>query len=121
MKFDYLQRVLVDAQLDVDDIGACVILGRNSLNEEYYLIITTTLGFTEKILYGPVAPEINILPFNVSLSYNRFEYSQGKIEKAIDMFLNDPKKGIIYAEVVTHQDILNKIKESLNKIFPDER
>ena len=58
MTFEYLQRIIVDAQLDVENIGECVIRGRNDLGEEYYLIIRTEMGWTEQLNYGPVTPEV---------------------------------------------------------------
>lgn len=118
MTFDYMQRIVVDAQLDVENIGECVILGRNDLGDEYYLIVRTELGFTELIQYGPACPEIQILPFNISMNYSRFEFSQGKIERAIDKFLNDPKKLISQAEVTTFGALRSNIQDSLNRIFP---
>ena len=39
--FDYMQVITVGAQLEVDDIGECCILGRDDLGQEYYLIIST--------------------------------------------------------------------------------
>lgn len=120
MKFDYLQRVVVDAQLDVDDIGQCVIQGRNDLGEEHYLFIRTEMGWTEQVSIGPVCPEIEILPFNISLLYSRYEFNQGKIERAIDKFLNDPKKMISQAEVTTYETIYPNIWAAISKIFPIE-
>ncbi len=120
MTFEYLQRVIVDAELHVDDIGQCVILGRNDLGEEHYLIIRTEMGWTEQIMLGPVCPDIDILPFNVSILYNRYEFNQGKIERTIDKFLNDPKKMISQAEVVTFNSICTGIWSSISKIFPLE-
>lgn len=117
MTFDYLQRITVNAQLDVDNIGQCFILGRNDLGEEYYLITRTTLGFTEVITYGPVCPEIGILPVNVSMYYTRFEFSQRKIENLIDRFLNDGKKGITQAEVASFDSIEPHIKDSIAQIL----
>jgi hypothetical protein len=118
MTFEYLQRVVVDAELSVDDIGQCVILGRNDIGEENYLIIRTEMGWTEQIVVGPVCPDIEILPFNVSIYYTRFEFNQGKIERAIDKFLNDPKKMISQAEVTTFDAIYPFIWQSISKIFP---
>ncbi len=118
MTFDYLQRVVVEGQLTVDDIGQCVILGRNDLGEEYYLLIRTELGFTEKIEYGPATPDIDILPFNVNLNYSRFEFNQYKIEKTIDRFLNDPKRGITQAEVVDIESVRDLIVNPVNRAFP---
>ena len=120
MTFEYLQRVVVDAELNVDDIGQCVILGRNDIGEESYLIIRTEMGWTEQISIGPVCPDIEILPFNVAILYSRFEYNQGKIERAIDKFLNDPKKMISQAEVVTFDTIYPNIWQTVSKIFPIE-
>ena len=120
MTFEYLQRVVVDAELNVDDIGQCVILGRNDIGEESYLIIRTEMGWTEQISIGPVCPDIDILPFNVAILYSRFEYNQGKIERAIDKFLNDPKKMISQAEVVTFDTIYPNIWQTVSKIFPIE-
>lgn len=119
MTFEYLQRIIVDAQLDVDNIGECVILGRNDLGEEFYLIIKTDMGWTEQINFGPVTPEVDILPFNISLTYARFEFNQTKLMRAIDKFLNDPKKMITQADVIEIGAIQGSIQESLYKIFPD--
>lgn len=120
MTFDYLQRVVVDAQLNVEDIGQCVILGRNDIGEENYLIIRTEMGYTEQITIGPVCPDVDLLPFNVSILYSRYEFNQGKIERAIDKFLNDPKKLISQAEVTTFDAIYPYIWQSISKIFPVE-
>lgn len=120
MTFEYLQRVVVDAELNVDDIGQCVILGRNDIGEESYLLIRTEMGWTEQITVGPVCPDIEILPFNVAVLYSRYEYNQGKIERSIDKFLNDPKKMISQAEVVTYDSIYPQIWQTISKIFPIE-
>lgn len=119
MTFEYLQRIIVDAQLDVENIGECIILGRNDLGEEFYLIIRTDMGWTEQINYGPVTPDVDILPFNISMNYARFEFNQTKLMRAIDKFLNDPKKMITQAEVVELNDVQDAIVDSVSKIFPD--
>lgn len=118
MTFDYLMRTVVEGQLDVDDIGSNVILGRNDFGEEHYLITRTDMGYTEMIVFGPVTPDIDILSNNVNMSYQRFDFNQGKIERLIDKFLNDTKKCITQASVVEYEDIRDFIKESLNKILP---
>ncbi len=117
MTFEYLQRVIVDAQLDVDNIGECVLRGRNDLGEEYYLIIRTDMGWTEQINFGPVTPDVDILPFNINMNYARFEFNQSKLMRAIDKFLNDPKKIITQADVVELSDIRGPIIDSINKII----
>lgn len=117
MTFDYLQRVVVDAQLEIENIGDCALRGRSDLGEEQYLIIRTEQGETEVIDYGPVDPTIDLLPMGVTLHYNRFEYNQNKIYRIIDKFLNDPKRVITQADVVTINEINQNIWKSLQLIL----
>lgn len=121
MTFEYLQRVIVDGQLEVEDIGNCVIRGRSDLGEEHYLIVRTNMGEAEVIDYGPVDPTIDLLPFGVTLHYNRFEYNQNKLYKTITKFLNDPKRLITQADVVTFEEIDCNIKKSLESILYKEQ
>ena len=106
MTFDYLQRVIVDGQLDVENIGQCTIQANSDLGEEYYLIIRTSLGFTELLEYGPCVPDfLPQLQANYQINYSRIEYNQGKIERAIDRFLNNPKRMITQAKIIELEDI----------------
>ena len=120
MIFEYLQRVVVDGQLDVENIGDCVLQANSDLGEEYYLIIKTSLGDTEMMEYGPYVPDLNILPPNYQIKYSRFDYNQSKIERLIDKFLNDPKKMITQAKVTTFAEVreflVNPIDKLLNAI-----
>ena len=118
MIFEYLQRVVVDATLDIDNIGQCVLQARNDLGEEFYLFIKTDLGWTEVIEYGPAMPDIDMLPLSVNYKYNRFEFSSGKIERIIDKFLNDGKRCISQASVVEVDDIRQFVLNLLDKVFP---
>lgn len=118
MKFDYLQRIVVESQLDVENIGECTILGRNDFGEEFYLIIRTELGWTEVFEYGPIVPDFKLLPPNITMKYNRFEFSEYRIEKLIDKFLNDGKRGISQAEVTSVENIYKCIINPLDKMFP---
>ena len=47
MQFDYLQRVTVDATINIEDIGNCAICAMNDSADEYYLVIQTEMGWTE--------------------------------------------------------------------------
>lgn len=120
MTFEYLQRVVIDAQLDVDNIGDCTILGRNDIGEEFYLIVRTELGWTEIFEYGPYIPDLNMLPNNYNIKYSKIEYNQGKLERIIDKFLNDPKKVISQAQVVELYEIreflVNPIDIAFNNV-----
>lgn len=117
MTFDYLQRVIVDGQLDVDNIGDCVIQANNDFAEEFYLIIKTELGFTEVLEYGPIVPDLPILPPEYQIKYNKFEYNQSKLEKIIDRFLNNPKRIVTQAKLTTLEDIREFLVNPIDKVF----
>ena len=117
MKFDYLQRITVDAQLDVDNLGEVCILARNDWGEEWYLIIHTVYGWTEVIEYGPANPSISLLPASVKYTYDRFEYNQGKLIRKVETFLNDGKRAITYAEVTSLEMIEEFIVNPVQKVF----
>lgn len=118
MTFEYLQRVVVEGQLDVDNIGDCVLQANNDLNEEFYLIIKTDLGWTEVLEYGPCVPDLLELHYNYSAKYSRFEFSESKIERIIDKFLNDGKRMISQAKLTTLEDIREFLINPIDKVFP---
>lgn len=118
MTFDYLERVVVEGQLEVENIGQCVIKANNDLSEEFYLIIRTELGWTEMIEYGPCVPDLPLLQMNYQITYTRFEYNQNKLERAIDKFLNNPKRSITQAEVTDITEIRDFLINPVDKVFP---
>ena len=118
MTFDYMERVVVDGQLDVEDIGQCVIQATNDLGEEFYLIIKTDLGWTEILEYGPCVPDMELRQLNYQIKYSRIEYNQSKIERAIDKFLNDPKRCITQAKVTDISEIREFLINPIDKVFP---
>lgn len=120
MTFEYLQRVVVDGELDVENIGQCVIQANNDLGEEFYLIIKTVMGWSEILEYGPCLPDMELLSANYNISYSRIEYNQGKLERVIDKFLNNPKRMITQAKVVDIQDIFEFLVNPIDKISLEE-
>lgn len=120
MKFEYSQRVVVEAELDIENIGQCAILARTDLGEEYYLMIRSELGDVDVVEYGPSIPDLAKFPASVVYTYDHFEYSDYKLQKRIDKFLNNAKRGITQAECVQISDILPNIKSPAHQLFEDE-
>ena len=116
MTFEYMQRVVVDSSIEIENIGQCVIQASNDFGAEYYLIILTELGWTEVIEYGPVIPDLNTLPLDYNISYTRFEYNQGKLERIIDKFLNNPKRIITQAKVTDLDSIREFLVNPIDKL-----
>lgn len=117
MRFEYLQRVVVEADLEVENIGECVIEATNDIAEFFYLIIKTQLGWTEVLEYGPCLPDMDILSSNYNIKYSRFEFNSSKIERIIDKFLNEPKRVITQAKVTDLPSIIECLVNPIDKLF----
>ena len=120
MTFEYLQRIVVESQLDVENIGQCVLRARNDLGEEFYLIVVTELGWSEVLEYWPITPDLQLLPMNYQIKYSRFEYNELKLERIIDKFLNDGKRGITQADVTTLGDIMELLVNPIDRVVTNK-
>ena len=118
MTFEYLQRVVVDSELDIEDIGECCVRGRNDFGEEFYLVVHSEMGFTTIYEYGTATPDIEMLPDNVTIKCERFPYNQNKIINRIDKFLNDSKRFITQADTPYVGEVMPYMINPIDKIFP---
>ena len=109
--FDYMQVITVGAQLEVDEVGDCCILGRDDLGQEYYLIIKTKMGTCNIIEYGPALPDFEILPKKVTYKFDREDYNETKLSKRIEKFL--VAYPITYAQCVELEEIGEFIRAPL--------
>ena len=102
--FEYMARVVVDNDITIDDIGNCSLKANNDLGKEWYLIISTELGWTEVFEVGPIIPDVRELPVAVNWSYKRIEYSESKVSNIIDRFLNDGYRGITQVQQISKEE-----------------
>lgn len=95
--FEYFKELKANDSLSVYDIGNCCLKAFNDDGQVYYLMTTTTLGFTKVYQYGP----LNVDDLNLGVYYNcsvqTIEYSEKVLFKLIDSFLNDKYKKITQA------------------------
>lgn len=107
-KFEYLSRIVVENDIEIEDIAECAIMANNDLDERWYLIVSTELGVTDIFEMGPVIDNMEMLPDFYSCTYKRIGYSEYKISKAIDSFLNNPSRGITQAIEVSKEEAKSK-------------
>lgn len=81
----------------VEDIGNCSLRAYNDLGQSWLLVIQTILGFSYILEYGPLNNNGEI-PNYLFSRFDKIEYSEYKLEKRIDKFLNDPKRLITQVE-----------------------
>jgi len=112
MVFEYQMVKTSLAQIEIDDIGNCCLLQRNSLGEESYLYIITEVGSTQVVQYGPIVPDMESLPQNVSYSYQRFDFNERRITKIIQQFVGLAE----YVEECDINDIIQNMRPPIENL-----
>ena len=107
-QFDYYKVVQAMDSIDVDDIGNCALRAFTDLGFEHILIIDTQLGTSRVFTFGPVLPDISEFPAKVECKYERMNYAESKLNKAIQTFINQP--GITQVEQVDREEALEDCK-----------
>ena len=112
MQFDFFITKQVNGNLEIEDYSNVCIEACNDIYYRYYLQIKTELGFTKIIEYGPITEEAEIT--NYSFSYVMIEFNDKKICSTIDKFLNNSKRCITQARVLSEDEFKEKIIDYKN-------
>lgn len=106
--FNYLYETSALDVLEVDDIGNTCIQASNDLGQNWILQIKTKLGFSYIIEYGPYY--YNKITEYLNSSFQRIEYSEYKLQKKIDKFLNEPRRIITQVKFIDEDEALESIQ-----------
>lgn len=109
--YEYLYEVKATGFLEIENIGEVCLLAHNDFLQEQLLIIHTELGKTKIIQYGPVYVDNVQPPVNCSYTYSEIDFSDYKIDKTIEKFINDPKFRTTQVTVVELEDALDRITD----------
>ena len=107
--FEYFFTKIAVGELDIEDIGNCVIEAGDDIGQLYYLKIDSTLGWSRIFEYGPCTPDFNELPKTVTCNFERIEYDEFKIQNKIKQFLNAPKRNITQANIISDEEMFNNL------------
>ena len=114
MQFDYFYTMQATGSVNVEDIGNVTLHAFNDFYQQYFLIIQTEMGRTKIIQYGPIYVEIEEPPSQINYTFTEFEYSESKICKVIDKFLNNAKAMISQVNIIEQEEAIDKIKDLVN-------
>lgn len=98
-------------ELEINDIGHFAI--RGTVEEtmfDFYIITKTVLGYTTIMTYGPIVPDLVLLPDNVSCNITRLEFKESKIMRILQSYINDYKKKITKVEIISHDEAYNNCR-----------
>lgn len=116
MTFEYLKLVQAFDSIEIDDIGNTCVNALNDLGQEWFLIISTSQGWTTVIEFGPLSVDSDKLPGFFNYIMYSYEYKELKIQNTIDKFINNSKKMITQVQEVSKEfakERLNEVKEQL--------
>jgi len=109
MIFDFDLREQYAQSLTIADFGNTCIQGIDGEGNEHYLILKTVMGKTHILEFGPICPDIEMLVPTFKIYYSKMTYSEKKLFKEIDLFLNDKKKGLTEAKEIDIEEGLSYI------------
>lgn len=101
--FGYSYSSLPTQQIEVEEVSDFSLVMYDSFGGEYWVDVSTELGDTKLISYGPLLPDISELTLNrFKLEYEKFPYVENKITKKVDSYI--VKNNIDHIEEVTKED-----------------
>ena len=109
--FEYFFTRIATGELEIEDIGNCVIEANDDLGQSYYLKIDTNLGWSRIFEYGPCTPDFQELPKSVICTFDREEFNEIKLSNRIKQFLNAPKRNITQAKEITNNELYDSKKD----------
>ena len=116
MTFEYMHISTSMDSIDVEDIGNVYIKASNDNADVWFMSIKTFLGWCEVKQFGPLKLDENGFDYFFNFFFQKFEYSEKKLFKLINEFINNPKKSITIAEVITAEEFNGKLEEVANGI-----
>ena len=121
MLIDYSATKTFTETVQIDDPGRCAIHGAGTFRDgkitfdgDYYMVVSTLLGQTTFIKWGPLVPDINKLPNTFKLEVKTSPYKEATIEKELKNFINDGFKNIQMAEELDIEDALLLLPQMSN-------
>ena len=104
--YEYNITSVAGDELKIEDTGNCTIKITDFEDKSSFLFISTELGYTTVVQFGPTAGRSNVRPYSIRWSYDYFEYSEYRIDKIINRFLSVED---IRAELVDRETAKNCI------------
>ena len=107
-RVNYLYETTSHDSVDIEDVGNVCLLVNNDLGQTWILLIKTILGITYILEYGPFYYHKN--SDYVYSCFQKIDYSEYKLAKRIEKFINDPKRVITQVQFIDEDEARLLIK-----------
>lgn len=118
MNFEYFYDLVPQKLIEIDDIANVCLEGKDLSGNFCYLLISCKNGFVHILQYGPDNPDFNNSPSEVYCSYSRIDFSERKLTKIIDSFVN--MKNMDEVREITIEEALKNIR-NMGKMWDEQR
>ena len=102
----YFIKTDAQAELIIEDIGNFAIKAFNDRGCEFIIILETKLGNTRLFTFGPIIPDLELLPQACGCNIRKFAFNAKRIMKELGSILNSPYNRITQAFEVTKEEAL---------------
>lgn len=117
--FNYYYVRQSNGTFEIDNIGEFALSCINDNFCEYLFIVETKEGFSKIIQYGPqIIDQESDYTIPRTFIYDYQQFNPAKLEKAIDIFVNDRRKGITQVNVLSVEEALSRIV-NMKELFLD--
>lgn len=116
--FNYSYKATAEDCIDIPDVGNVCLQASNDVGQNWVLLIKTKLGFSYIMEYGPFYYD-RITEY-LNHTFQRIEYSEYKLEKKIDKFLNEPRRLITqvqFKDIDETLDLMTNVVEVMNESY----
>lgn len=110
-EFQYFYTQQATGTFEIEDLGNFAISCTNDIYHEYIMLVKTEYGVTKVITFGPNIIDQDTPNDTVDCKFQQFDFSQYKIEKMVDKFVNEAKRVITQVTVIDQKDALERIKD----------
>ena len=119
--YDYNTQTVLMSSIDVEDIGNCVLEAVDQNGCYHYLIVSTANGYSKVVEWGPVIPDVDIVPSGYKSAYSYMSYSDSKIGGIIRKWVLGGK-GINFEHIeqVSFTDALSNFRAAIQPLTSGE-
>lgn len=100
--------------IDIDELGNFYL---EAINEDegfyYYLMVKSTLGTSSIMWYGPIVPDVQLLPPGYSTHLERMQFNDKKMNLWLNKWINDRMKGITAAYLTDQKTFKESYRDLL--------
>ena len=109
---EFNNEYLPQSLIEIPDIGNFALEAYNEKQGYFfYLMIKTMLGTATIVSYGPVVPQVTLLPESYSVNFSRVPFKDRKIKSTIAKWLNDRDKGLTEAKIIDEKVFFDEFRD----------